>query len=1100
MTRFKVLATVLTVIAGMLTLAAPAQAVNTTVTGRVYVQSQAVMEATVTFFADCEAYADDDAAGSARLNAEGVYTVSVPPGSYVARIEPVGDAIAVLSWHAAAPSCYEAASITVPATPSTRDLYAAAGVTVSGNVVDARGDPVTGTVTFYTSCTAFSRGRQTGEARIEAGKYSLPLPIGTYKARIEPDEGTSSLTAWDGAAASCAGATIHEIMSTTPLDLTTRAGTLLTGKVVVGTMLGNSLSVVFYRTCDDFLRDHPVTYVSNVYGEYAATLPEGDYKARLATYNSAGGMLNSWHDAVESCDQAATLSVSGKTMSEELHGKAGSLLTGTVTVAGGAVPSWGSISFYTSCGAFEARQVTASTYIEWNGAYWATLPADTYVVWIEPGDGSGLASFHNGVTACADATPIKVVSQPGDPPQLEDLVASAGVTVSGAVTTTKGGAVTSGEMSFYTECGHEQDGYTPFNGPTYTAALAPGTYYVRIYTNEAGAVPSWNGGSATCAGSVPLVVTTPTDKADLVVAAGESVTGTVSIAMLGGDVPVDSAWISFYADCDATEPAAQGDLSDGTFEVPVPPGTYRVQITPYTPQALESWHSAKRYCDDAEVVTIAGPTTLTLKVRSASLLKGTVSSAKGPVTAGSVVFYENCENLLQAQTYAVYIRDGRYHASLPEGTYRLLVYPEGAGHAVNSWNGGAASCEESTPVTVKGATTANVTVAVGTDIAGQAFMGGSLLDRGRVVFFSDCGGKAIESREIDREGTYEVSLAPGSYAVQIIENSMGGSAIGWHNAKRSCSTADRIQVGQADMYRDLNAPPVAHFTGTMSTAAGLVEWGRAQFFATCQDYLNANSSGVGYARSGQLDSWLPAGTYFVRLYPMAEGAPSWNGGRATCAGSTTVTVPGSAALLAGSGVTVTGSVTTSKGTVRRGHVEFYPDCWAASRGFDSGSATVTAGTYSRAIMPGTYRVRITPEEPTSAAISWHSAQADCGEATPVTVSAAGTLDLRGLAKGEVPFVEPIEPVTPVTPVTPVAPAKQTVRKPPAKLKKGAKAKLARKTAQGSRLTWKTKTRKICTVKKYVLTARKKGVCKLSAKAPAGTGFTAYSRTFRIRVR
>ncbi len=78
--------------------------------------------------------------------------------------------------------------------------------------------------------------------------------------------------------------------------------------------------------------------------------------------------------------------------------------------------------------------------------------------------------------------------------------------------------------------------------------------------------------------------------------------------------------------------------------------------------------------------------------------------------------------------------------------------------------------------------------------------------------------------------------------------------------------------------------------------------------------------------------------------------------------------------------------------------------------------------------------------------------------------------------------------------------KQTVKKPPAKLKKGKTAKLARTTAQGAKVTWKTSTKKMCKVNKSKVTAKKKGKCKLSANAPATPSFTAFTKRYTIRVK
>ena len=90
-------------------------------------------------------------------------------------------------------------------------------------------------------------------------------------------------------------------------------------------------------------------------------------------------------------------------------------------------------------------------------------------------------------------------------------------------------------------------------------------------------------------------------------------------------------------------------------------------------------------------------------------------------------------------------------------------------------------------------------------------------------------------------------------------------------------------------------------------------------------------------------------------------------------------------------------------------------------------------------------------------------------------------------------------VRPAAP-SPVTPAAQTLKKPPAKLKKGKKAKLAKQTRQGAKISWRSSTKKICTVKKRTVTAKKKGACKISAKAPAIPGYAAFTRKYTIRVR
>lgn len=97
-----------------------------------------------------------------------------------------------------------------------------------------------------------------------------------------------------------------------------------------------------------------------------------------------------------------------------------------------------------------------------------------------------------------------------------------------------------------------------------------------------------------------------------------------------------------------------------------------------------------------------------------------------------------------------------------------------------------------------------------------------------------------------------------------------------------------------------------------------------------------------------------------------------------------------------------------------------------------------------------------------------------------------------------PTLTPAPTPTPTTP-TPTLMA-QSLAKPRAKVKVGKSAKLAKKTKQGSRLKWKTTTKKVCKVKKYKVKGLKKGKCVLKAKASTTSGFTAYSQRFTVKVK
>ena len=114
---------------------------------------------------------------------------------------------------------------------------------------------------------------------------------------------------------------------------------------------------------------------------------------------------------------------------------------------------------------------------------------------------------------------------------------------------------------------------------------------------------------------------------------------------------------------------------------------------------------------------------------------------------------------------------------------------------------------------------------------------------------------------------------------------------------------------------------------------------------------------------------------------------------------------------------------------------------------------------------------------------------------------------QGDAVRATPFASPSPTAAPVMPTPTPTPTpapkpigKQSAKKPPAKLKQGKRAKLAKRTRQGAKLKWKTTTKKVCVVKKTTLRTKRKGTCVVRAKAPAVGGIKAFSKKYRITVK
>ncbi len=77
---------------------------------------------------------------------------------------------------------------------------------------------------------------------------------------------------------------------------------------------------------------------------------------------------------------------------------------------------------------------------------------------------------------------------------------------------------------------------------------------------------------------------------------------------------------------------------------------------------------------------------------------------------------------------------------------------------------------------------------------------------------------------------------------------------------------------------------------------------------------------------------------------------------------------------------------------------------------------------------------------------------------------------------------------------------QTIKAPKKVLKKGKSAKLARATRQGAKVKWASKSN-TCKVKAGKLVAgKKKGMCRLTATAPAVPSFKAFSKKYVVKVK
>ncbi len=443
---------------------------------------------------------------------------------------------------------------------------------------------------------------------------------------------------------------------------------------------------------------------------------------------------------------------------------------------------------------------------------------------------------------------------------------------------------------------------------------------------------------------------------------------------------------------------------------------------------------------------------------------------------------------------------------MPNGSYRVRLYTKCSGDPTSSWHSAKNSCAQATVVNVTGDNSnVDLVAKLASPVDGNVTRNGNPIRFGTVQFFATCEDfvdEQVAGRAEIQEGIYQTDLPDGKYFARIRQFAGDGVSFSWHNAAGSCAQATEITVA-GPTQADLIARPTSFITGTVTGPSAPLDRGVLEFFATCTDYQQDNPAAVQFFEDGTYESRLPDGTYLTRISPDQDGvARSWHNAKNSCeqANAVTISGPGTRNLVAAAGSVVSGTVSSTAGLVKGGDLTFYASCNDERTNRAAGYAQIRSNGYSLRIVPGTYRVEIDPNKGFGAKFSWHSAKASCADSTPVTVTADGTLNIVASAKTE-PTPDPTTPPPPTPtpdPTVPV-PSSQSVKKPPAKLKKGKKAKLAPKTAQGARLKWTTSTKKVCVVKKTTVTAKKKGACKLSAKAPAVSGFNAFTKRYTIRV-
>lgn len=444
------------------------------------------------------------------------------------------------------------------------------------------------------------------------------------------------------------------------------------------------------------------------------------------------------------------------------------------------------------------------------------------------------------------------------------------------------GPIAGAQVSVYTA--------NPFSWLGFASTDADGRYTVDDLSEGSYLVELWDGAhiggyyvnsSQVTNDSGSATVVTVTAGSATTVSATLAVRPNVSGTVHGPDgQPVANATVCVqqldYTWCsDSTYTDSTGVFSLAASEA----GSYR--LVAYTADYPNTYYAAAGSSSDrvrGDILDLAAGDSLTGKditLVAGGLVKGSVTSSDGELTAGSVQAYQEENGTWQQVGPTASIgSDGAYQLALAEGSYRLRFsgYASGGAWYLDQWYQNTYGVEDATPVTVRtGQPTTLDPVVLGV----QPTISGKVTDPSGtgVAGATVCVGSGYCSSSVQTgsDGSFTLSVSPGEYQLFAYSDDYPNTYV-----SASGSTTDRSQAKTIDLKAgdtstqniQLIAGAVVH--GTLTGLSGGVS-----------GYVSVSQQGNGdYVASKSIDSSgsyklaLPPGSYVFFFYSYSS-SPSY---------------------------------------------------------------------------------------------------------------------------------------------------------------------------------------------------------------------------------
>jgi Carboxypeptidase regulatory-like domain len=381
-----------------------------------------------------------------------------------------------------------------------------------------------------------------------------------------------------------------------------------------------------------------------------------------------------------------------------------------------------------------------------------------------------------------------------------DAGLSAGASISGVVTRDDGSPVTHAFIAANGTNGGFGNAVTDADGTYTVQGLVADSYTVQFSASTDGLVSEYwdDAPDFFTATKVPVASGDAVTGIDAVLSAGGSIQGVVTLASDGS--AVTNGGVSVL-DAGGNSVASGWLAPDGSYRIDgIRPGDYKVKFVSYDPKVLtQYWAGAATAADATPVTIVAGQTVsgVDAALRAiSSQISGTVTrAADGLPAAGISVNVQGSSGYYFATTDG----SGAYEIPAVPGTYTVM-FRDPSEKLATQWWSGASTSSGATPVTVvdgADSTGVDAQLAANVTIKGSVLIDGSTDLRGhssKIAVIAAVGNDYVGMSYVHPDGTYSITVGPGTYTVKVELTEGLGYAIAPQYYSHASSAADATPV------------------------------------------------------------------------------------------------------------------------------------------------------------------------------------------------------------------------------------------------------------------------------------------------------------------